>query len=1093
MNPSDPSPTIRGPDASLAEALDFRALQRIGLEAIARTGSAHWTDFNEHDPGITILEVLSFALTDLGYRAEFPIEDLLAPEAGGGLDPEGNGFHTARRILTASPVTLADFRRLVVDVPGVRNAWVEQWPDPLNPIRGLLRIRVDPTPDLAARLRPLDALDGVPGADLDRVLGAGLDAWNAAAGQEPPTVPDDFARALLVIWGFPETNLTELVRVLRAFVGVSRAAMDELVAWVAYLRQAGPRLDGEERRDLVERTAATLVASRLLPESTWEPRGLRQALGAILEAGKVRSDLVGRIREVFWRHRGLGQDLVQVLVRRAAVVTFSFELRPVPGADLASTAARVLLVLEGFLNRPVRFLTQEQALAACGGEVGTLFDGPALRHGFLSESTLLDPPPVLHAAELQRALEEIPEVAWISDLRMAASPAAHPDINPVWLGELRFPEDVRPELAPANRHRIRPSVAAMELRQAVDDSRHREGEFRLAPRDRDWPIPQGTFRDPGHYVSVQRDFPSLYGLEPNALPASVGAERLSEVKQLQAYLLIFDQILANFHAQLAHLGSLFSWDPAVRQTCFTQGLTSAVGALADLLLDYPLALPSDSAARERVLERARQGYLRKLAAMREDPSTFVRRRNEFLDHLLFRFGRSLDDFTLYLRDERPGSHGEESIRVKQSMLADYCALSSGRGCGERHGFEDPIRDQYSGLRRWIATALDFPTETTATQEFLGRFVGAPREGDNPARPATSRYALGTVDGTAIDVREITRFGRDLNRYTVQPPKLPEEGYRLFLQRPPSAAYRVDEVFPDADSAFAARRDLCDFVRKYDRASERVDLVEHVLLRPGPDEAVYGLRLLDGGGRVWMSTPDWHRLAAFEPIGPRNDEGAIGYIVELPEGAETKVVRPGERATIVPPQPPTPPPEGASSAPLEIRFRFGLEPAPEGGAAGFTLSLRFGLGTEAVELSSVERYPTSAEAGIAIDAWMEAAAANRFGAQNREIFCRPIVEAAGSSWPEAVLRDPYSGVASLVIPDWPSRFQDPSFAARLATTVLREAPAHVWVQPVWLEHGEYQRFNQLFLTWRRRMSEPGPARDLAARELLAFLMQPRAGR
>lgn len=43
-------------------------------------GSSLWTDYNIHDPGITILEALCYALTDIAYRAGWDINDLLTPE-----------------------------------------------------------------------------------------------------------------------------------------------------------------------------------------------------------------------------------------------------------------------------------------------------------------------------------------------------------------------------------------------------------------------------------------------------------------------------------------------------------------------------------------------------------------------------------------------------------------------------------------------------------------------------------------------------------------------------------------------------------------------------------------------------------------------------------------------------------------------------------------------------------------------------------------------------------------------------------------------------------------------------------------------------
>ena len=64
---------------SRKEAEDYQLLRSYGLDYIQKLGGKLWTDYNIHDPGITILELLCYALTDLGYRTAFPIQDILTP------------------------------------------------------------------------------------------------------------------------------------------------------------------------------------------------------------------------------------------------------------------------------------------------------------------------------------------------------------------------------------------------------------------------------------------------------------------------------------------------------------------------------------------------------------------------------------------------------------------------------------------------------------------------------------------------------------------------------------------------------------------------------------------------------------------------------------------------------------------------------------------------------------------------------------------------------------------------------------------------------------------------------------------------------
>ena len=105
---------------------DYASLREEGIRHLERVAGHLWTDFNTHDPGITILEQLCYAITDLGYRASYDLPDLLAE---GGADSSA-GLFSAARILTSAPVTLADKRRLILDVTGAKNAWIEPVAEP---------------------------------------------------------------------------------------------------------------------------------------------------------------------------------------------------------------------------------------------------------------------------------------------------------------------------------------------------------------------------------------------------------------------------------------------------------------------------------------------------------------------------------------------------------------------------------------------------------------------------------------------------------------------------------------------------------------------------------------------------------------------------------------------------------------------------------------------------------------------------------------------------------------------------------------------------------------------------------------------------
>ena len=105
--------------------LNYDFLRRSGLDHIGQLSGKLWTDHNSHDPGITIMEVLCYALTDLGYRNQFPNEDLFARPLSALSDSDSN-FFSPSEILSVNPLTLNDYQKLLLDISGVRNAWLEK-------------------------------------------------------------------------------------------------------------------------------------------------------------------------------------------------------------------------------------------------------------------------------------------------------------------------------------------------------------------------------------------------------------------------------------------------------------------------------------------------------------------------------------------------------------------------------------------------------------------------------------------------------------------------------------------------------------------------------------------------------------------------------------------------------------------------------------------------------------------------------------------------------------------------------------------------------------------------------------------------------
>jgi len=106
------------------EDLSYEALREQGIALAQAASGVLWTDYNLHDPGVTLLEALSFALTSGVYLSELPVSDLLAADDGQ-LHYHRHGLHAPTEILPCRPTTADDLRLALLDrIPSARDVRV---------------------------------------------------------------------------------------------------------------------------------------------------------------------------------------------------------------------------------------------------------------------------------------------------------------------------------------------------------------------------------------------------------------------------------------------------------------------------------------------------------------------------------------------------------------------------------------------------------------------------------------------------------------------------------------------------------------------------------------------------------------------------------------------------------------------------------------------------------------------------------------------------------------------------------------------------------------------------------------------------------
>jgi len=548
-------------------ALDYAGLRQEGIELIARLAGKRWTDFNSHDPGVTILEALCYALTDLGYRINYDMRDLLASKES---DPYLSLFSPAR-ILTCNPVTASDLRKLMIDVDGVRNAWIEE-------------VRT-PEPALFYDLS-------------DQTL------YLDPAVQRREAVPIRGVCQVLI-----ETD------------------------------QTSPRLASEVLQDVSKRLHAC---------------------------------------------RSLCQDFLQPSILQLQLIMVHAEVEIGDSEELAKLFAEICRALADFISPRVHFYSLAQ-MRDRGKSIDEVLDGPVLQHGFIDTAELesTERATAIRVSDLIQLIMDLEGVVAVRDITVSPVNAGGTEgkAEP-WYLELDPRSSpclsARPDIRLV-RGQIKGAGNQQIDVQLLTDLQTAASRKPLPESERDVIMDPGRDRQIERYYSVQHHLPAVYGIGAPGLPATVSDVRKSQAIQLKAYLMFFDQILANYFSQVAHAKDLFSFqetkDGEYNRTYFSQ-----------IVDDPDLNL----------------GEIRRPHHPGTEPD--YSRINRFLNHLLARFSEQFADYSLITKDS-----SDQLVRAKRSFLREYDKSGAQRGCAFDYTLPSWETDNVSGLEKRISRKLGLLT------------------------------------------------------------------------------------------------------------------------------------------------------------------------------------------------------------------------------------------------------------------------------------------------------------------------------------------------------------------------------------------------
>ncbi len=666
-------------------SLDYEVLRAEGIRHLENLATELWTDFNAHDPGITFLELLSYAITDLGYRTrKLPIADLLA----GGKE---KAFFDAVEILPSAPVTARDFRKILIDVDGVKNAWVEKYTGP-----ALFR---------------------------DKGLGYGL--WSSGTFRfreigifDPESkswkIDDEKASRFIHDWYGNKTKEQTIDQELKWVTewvesGVTKKTCEK---WGVDLFSEFDECLNREKCEVEEKSFSASDSGKcellyaLLCKYGYMPLEMKVIaqtntndtnwlhLNGLIKItldldDKIDPENESQTRPVVERamkrlqaNRFLGQDYMEtpVIVGKLPVaVCLHIEVQN--GVNVVDAAAEAIWQIEQHLTPTLRFHTFREMLSK-GRSIDQIYDGPLLDHGFLDNEEVDKARLLTHFrhSDLINAAAASPHILNVRELKVKVYPDKAFQVNteykiytpnPANNADLTNPTELSRPLKPiidlcgscvyVTQNGRRCEIQEEALADALKLKR-------LLAECHDMPggpeLPVGSIRpDLTEYRSVQYDLPGVYGVGDFGVTDQTSASKKGAQKQLQAYLAFFDQILAAYLLQLGELRRLFAVEQNPALPTYQTANLSAIPGMPEIIdPNKPFSVESQ--------------------ATRED------RRSRLLDHLLARFGEAFSDYVATLassgKSPKGGADQEDfagMLQAKADFLREIPTLSYGRGKG----------------------------------------------------------------------------------------------------------------------------------------------------------------------------------------------------------------------------------------------------------------------------------------------------------------------------------------------------------------------------------------------------------------------------
>ncbi|WP_372948277.1 hypothetical protein [Mariniphaga sp.] len=801
-----------------------------------------------------------------------------------------------------------------------------------------------------------------------------------------------------------------------------------------------------------------------------------------------RDSFFNEVNTFLNENRNLGEKFVAAKILEPQFIQIEFDIHINENANLDETLAGVFLKLFEYVYCPVQSSSYTEMVEE-EMSMEEIFAGPRLKRGFIKGEIPNKRLNVIQVDELQKLISK---VEGINQCKVYCIDYEGNKLPKIFAGKGKFFHLLVDDDSESSAEKRFDSIYS-NMNVFVKQKRHssvnkqkinhlfletwakkfRGYSLEISGEDFFRKKLNGKSRNLSRYFSVQKHFPVIYGIGEEGISKNEPVERHAKANQLKAYLMLAEQHLANHLSQLGNLNEFFNIDfeNGQQKTYFSQRLSSVPG-VENLLAENELFPESEF----------------------EPEHVFYDRKNRIYDHLLARFGEDLNDipWQISLRLNLIKTENEFHrivLRQKSEFLKQLENLSYNRTKGESlflQNEEDVVRNP-SGLEQIILAKTGIPS--TGKKSLIPDFGGldsdlskykeeifeVKKDLETAYRPLhtseintwKTKPATGNIPNAMfgeIGNKKLFKETLNVENYRLSKSESDSENVRVIFQREPNKWVSLFEC-SDEENAVQNIFEIIDFFAEKNNQSEGFYLVDHIQLNDFLVSGYYGFCFLDEYGNPLVQTSEnesWclteaernNRVAAFFRDGMSENSWH-------PEGG--KWVFKNDKGLII------------ASIDSKAEYFSDLLKQVNGLIQLFDNSKET---NGRLRLREVEK--------IRLKGSMEAR--NRNFGQRRLVFQRKLFSG------EIVSEDFFDLQVSLLLPDWPARFQEERFREYVKDVFLERIPAHLSNEILWLNVNEMKSFEKKYHAWEKlkagqqNFEEPSDSLKKAAFEVYQELMK-----